>query len=200
MKKIIKNILLTFVIVFTILNLSFYTYKMISKYYMINDILAIYTGENRDILASTEAEENAKAFIEHMRYSYGEDAPATNLAMLNNYTMGMNEILEVQTVLLMVTVVLSIAIGIILSLTEKSKIKELLDFIITGVILLLMCTIIRYIAGEYKEFKFFEEIIDIISSFGIYYIVAYLVKIVCKYCKNKKSVKELNKELENKNK
>lgn len=200
MKKIIKNILLTFVIVFTILNLSFYTYKIISKYYMINDILAIYIGENRDVLASTDAEENAKAFIERMRYSYGEDVPATQLAMLSNYTMGMNEILEVQTVLLMVTVILSIAIGIILSLTEKSKIKELFHFITGALLLVLLYTTIMYITGEYKGLSIFEAIIETINSSVIYYIVAYLGKIVYTYWKNKKSVKELNKELKNKNK
>lgn len=200
MKKIIKNTLITFIIIYTVLNLVFYTFSIISKYYMINDLLTEYTGENRDVLASTEAEENAKAFIERMRYSYGEDVPATQLAMLSNYTMGMNRILEVQTILLIVTVILSIAIGIILSLTEKSKVKELLHFITGALLLVLLYTTIMYITGEYKGLSIFEAIIETINSSVIYYIVAYLVKIIYTYCKNKKSVKELNKELENKNK
>jgi len=200
MKKFVKNTLLTFVIIYTVLNLLFYTFAVISKYYMINDWLTKYTGENINIEASIEAEENAKGFIERMRYNYGEDAPATELAMLQNYTMGMNSIMRVQTTILVITLILSIAIGTILSLTEKSKTKEMLQFITGGILCVLLCTSIMYIAGEYTGLKIFEAVIETINSCGIYYILAYVVKIIYRYCNNKKSVKELNKELENKNK
>lgn len=200
MKKFIKNTLLSFVIIFTILNLVFFAFSVISKYYMINDVLNEYTGDNINVEASIEIEESAKGFIEQMRHTYGEDAPATELAMLNNYTMGMNHILAGQSTILITTVVLSIAIGTILSLTEKSKTKELLKFITVGISCVLLYTTIMYITGEYKGVKVFEAIIEAINSCGIYYIGAYLVKIVYTYCKNKKNVKELNKEIEKKNK
>lgn len=176
MRKIIKNILLTFIIIYTILNLMFYIYSIISKYYIINKILTNGYIEKNINLEDTQIQ----------------------VEMLRNYTMGMSRIIEGETVLLIVTAILSITIGIIISLTEKPKVKEILDFILTGIILVLLCTIIRYMRGEYNEFKIFEEIIDIINSFGIYYIVAYVGKIIYIYGKNKKSVKELNKELKNK--
>ena len=200
MKKIIKNTLLSFVIIFTILNLMFYTFSIISKYYMINDVLNEYTGENINVEESIEIEKSAKGFIEQMRHIYGENAPATELAMLNNYIMGMNHILGGQLTILIVTLILSITIGTILSLTEKSKTKELLHFITGGILCVLLYTTIMYITGEYKDFKIFESVIETINSCGIYYIVAYLVKIVYTYSKNKKSVKELNRVIEKKNK
>lgn len=176
MKKIIKNILLTFIIIYTVLNLVLYIYSVISKYYTINKILT----------------------TEYIEENISLDATQIHLELLRSYIRGISTIIESQTILLILTAVLSIAIGIIISLTEKPKVKEILDFIIAGVILVLACAIIRCIGGEYKEFEIFDEIIDIINSFGIYYIVAYVGKIIYTYFKNKKSVKELNKELKNK--
>ena len=196
MKKIIKNIMLSFVIIFTILNLAFNAFSIISKYCMVNNILTEYTGENRNVLGSIEAEKNAKEYIQGLKNTYGEEAPVTQLAMLQNYTRGMNDIIYIQIIILIATVILSISIGIILSITERSKIKELLDFITGAVILILVGSTIDYIAGGYEEFKIFETI----KTFGIYYIIAYIIKNVYLYWKSKKSIKELNKVLENKNK
>lgn len=200
MKKFMKNTLVTFVIVYTILNLVFYIFSIISRYCMINDFINQYIGENIDVQASIEIEKNAKESAESMKNIYGENVPVTELMIFQSYSMGMSAITDVQTMLLIVSIILSIAIGIILSLTEKSKAKELLHFITVGLSLVLLYTIIMYITGEYEGFNIFEAIIETINSCGIYYIIAYLVKIIYTYYKNIKSVKELNKEIEKKNK
>lgn len=200
MKKFIKNTLLTFVIIFTILNLVFYVFTAISRFTMIKEVLTEYIGENRDVEASAEVEKNTKEAIEEMKYIYGEDVPATALFMFQNYTMGMSSIIYIQTTLLIVTSILSIVIGIILSLTKQSKAKELLCFILGGITFILVLTVYMCITKEYEGMNAIEAIFETIGSFGIYYIVGYLVVFVYRYCKNKKSVEELNKEIEKKNK
>lgn len=205
MKKIIKNILLAFVTIYTVLNVVLYGINIISKNKMTIEIAKEVYSYNQAYEEGRENEGNMnleleKEYIHEMQEVYGENVSIIKVLGYQNYLLGMCRILDGQSAILISTLILSISIGIIISLTEKSKVKELLDFIATGGILVLACTIIRYIRGEYSEFKIFEEIIDIISSFGIYYIVAYLGKIVYAYCKNKKNVKELNRELENKNK
>jgi len=205
MKKFIKNTLLTFVIIYTVLSLLFLVNIKImwmGRVMNLSEEVRSYNKayeEGREIEIINELEEESKQYAQR----YGEDVEVETMLMvtkLENYLMGMGQTLNYQEVIIVVTLVLSIAIGSILSLTEKSKTKELLCFITGGILCVLLYSTIMYITGEFKGFNIFEAIMETINSLGIYYIGAYLVKIVYTYCKNKKSVKELNKEIEKNNK
>ena len=126
MKKFIKNILLTFVIIFTILTLVRYSINIISRRIMLNEITTAYLDNNINIEGSMEVEKNAKESIEEIRKSYGEGVPATALVIFRSYILGMDLVLDSELTILLTTLILSISIGTIVSLTEKSKIKELI--------------------------------------------------------------------------
>ncbi len=200
MKKIIKNILLTFVIIYTVSNLILYASNLILKYSIVNEALNIYTGENRNSEEIVEAENGAKYIIEHFKEIYGDDIPGIALLHLQGYTMGMNLILERQTLILLIALILSVTIGIIVSLTEKSKIKEVLYFILGAILFILLITVYMMLVKEYQGMNFIEASIETIGDYTVYYIIGYLVIFIYRYYLKKKEVNELNKEIKTKNK
>lgn len=199
MKNFIKNALLSFVIVYTILNVVLFINFMVLKNSMLREVVSLYLSEDRDIEACAQLEQDTLGQINEIKELYGEEVPATGLVGIRQLMIGMEVISGQQLGILIMASILSVAIGIILSLTEKPKTKELLCFITGGILCILLCTTWMYVIGEYKGFNILEAIIETMPV-GIYYIIAYIVKIVYRYCKDKKNVKELNKELENKNK
>lgn len=203
MKKFIKNTLLTFVIIYTILNLLFHVNIIILRTSMLNEVVPLL-GEDRNVERSIELEEQSKEHIESRKEIYGENAPITTLLMFENYFMGMNQVLYGQEVIVIATLILSVAIAIILSLTEKSKIKAILYFILIGLVLAVLYTIYFHLTRNLPDSKFFdgfiENFMEIIGSYAIYYIAIYLLVYIGRYVIDKKKMKELNKEIEKKNK
>lgn len=197
MKKIIKNILLVFVICFTILSIAGLIFSMINHYNMMSEkVVPILNGE-----IDNEIIQRDKELYNGYKEEYGEDAPSTILSYFQGYALGEVNILEMQETFLIISGLIGISIGIILSLTEKSKIKEVLCFIVIGVILALIWTIIFHLTRNLPNTKFFEgfmdNFVDCIKEYGIYYILIYLFGYTLRYFINKKNTKKLNKELQN---
>lgn len=195
MKKIIKNILLTFVILFTILNLSLYVYNNISRtIFLKNTVIPKLNGEvmgNEDEMFKEEAE----------RYKeiYGKDVPGLTLVGLNWYLMGSGQILEQETIILVASAVLGIVVGTIISLSEHSKIKHILYFVLLGLLLALIVTICNQ-WGNGNIQDFIDEFLFTIKDKFLCYIVIYFICFIICYYINKNKANELNKELKNKQK
>ena len=200
MKKFIKNTLLSFVIIFTILNLILYTTNIILHESIVRNIVTLYLDDNRDVEASIQLEKGAQEDIERMKNIYGEDSPATALVSFQSYTTGMNQVLHGQTTVLIATVVLSTVIGIIIHLKEESKMKEILYFVMIGIIFILICMGYSYVMGEFRDTNIIEAFGETIDIYGLWYIIGYMLVYIFRIYKDKKKVIELNKELENKNK
>lgn len=203
MKKTIKKILLIFAILYTILNLILYAKNIIDKNKFEN-LISSYYSEDRDVKASIEIEKKAKEDIERMKEIYGENVPATALLSIEGCTFGMYEVLDGQTSILIVTLILSIIIGIMIDLNEKSKMKEVLYFISGGILFILLGTLFIYMTAEYIDMNAFEIFIDAlgesIKNCGIYYVIGYFIVYIFRYRRDKKNVEELNKEIKTKNK
>lgn len=204
-KKIIKNILLTFVIVFTILNLIGFAVTEIGRRKVLYDTVNQMRPENRTMEMYEELEQNAEGQIERLREMFSNKksnvpVPATQLAMVQMYMMGAGHILEIQIFILICSICLSIAIGIIISLEEKSRVKHILIFILLGLILSTIGALLMGVSNENFFETFLENFLDTIQRYGIYYILIYIVTFLTRYFVNKNKTNKLNEELKNKQK
>lgn len=203
MKRIIKNVLLVFVIMYTILNIVLYVVNIVSRNSMFKEIMTTYSSKNSNIEECIKAENDMKEHIDMMKEIYGENAPMTVLLEFEGYIAGVNQIIYSQEAILIATLILSVTIGIILSLTEKSKSKAVVYFIAIGLLLSLLYTIYFHLTRNLPDTKFFEgfleTFIDSISSYGIYYVIIYLLMYIFRYRMDKKNIEELNKEIKKNN-
>lgn len=196
MKKIIKNILLAFAIIFTMLNIVGFIFNNINYYSrLIEDIYYIKNIDNHQELL-----ENEKQLYSRYKEEYGQDSPVTMIVHSQAYFMGQRDILDVQLTILIISAFLSIAIGVIISVSEKSKIKQILLFIAIGLIIVLLLTTYTYLTSDLSNENFIEKfaeilVYDYIKPYGVYYIIGYLVIYVIKYFIAKNNAKILNFEL-----
>ena len=197
-KKIIKNILLVFVIVYTICSLIGLVLSKIDRVKVLSD--ALNRIENRTIEAYNELEQGARADIARFGEGFSKNeendipVPATYLYMVRQYAIGESSIILLQVGILISSICLSIPIGIIISLEEKSKYKQILIFISIGLIL---GTIAALLTSVFYG-TFFENFFSVISDYGIYYILVYVVIFLTRYFVSKIKIKRLNEELKNK--
>lgn len=199
-KKIIKNILLTFVIVYTILNLIGFAVTEIGRRKVLYDTVNQMRPENRTMEMYEELEQNAERQIERLRERFSNEesnvpVPATQLAMVQMYMMGAGHIQEIQIFILICSICLSIAIGIIISLEEKSSVKHILIFILLGLILSTIGALLMGVSNENFFETFLENFLDTIQRYGIYYILIYIVIFLTRYFVNKNKTNKLNEEL-----
>lgn len=204
-KKIIKNILLAFVIVYTILNLIGFAVTEIGRRKVLYDTVNQMRPENRTMEMYEELEQNAEGQIERLREMFSNEesnvpVPATQLAMVQMYMMGAGYIQEIQIFILICSICLSIAIGIIISLEEKSRVKHILIFILLGLILSTIGALLRGVSNENFFDTFLENFLDTMQRYGIYYILIYIVTFLTRYFVNKNKTNKLNEELKNKQK
>lgn len=158
MKKIIKNILLAFAIIFTMLNIVGFIFNNINYYSrLIEDIYYIKNIDNHQELL-----ENEKQLYSRYKEEYGQDSPVTMIVHSQAYFMGQRDILDVQLTILIISAFLSIAIGVIISVSEKSKIKQILLFIAIGLIIVLLLTTYTYLTSDLSNENFIEKFAEIL--------------------------------------
>lgn len=202
-KKIIKNILLVFVIIYTILNLIGFAVNEIERRKLLYDTVIQMRPENITMEIYEELEQTAEGKIEMLREMFSNEesnvpVPATQLAMVQMYITGAGNILEIQIFILICSICLSIAIGIIISLEEKSRVKHILIFILLGLILSTIGALLLGVSNEKFFETFLENFLDTIQRYGIYYILIYMVTFLTRYFVSKNKTNKLNEELKNK--
>lgn len=195
MKKIIKNILITFTIIFTILNIMKFIYYIVNYNKLLKEeVLPIINGE-----ISEEIIQNDNDLYNHYKERYGENAPSTTLAYMQGYFLGQSYILEAELAVLIISSILGIFIGTILSLAETSKMKEALKAFCIGLILAMVATTYIHFTRNLVGVSFLDGIEitfieDIVKPYWIYYVLIYLIVYLIKYRIGKNKAKELNKE------
>lgn len=201
MKKIVKNILLVFMIIYTILNILLCMLSKVSVNIAENANNIILNG-NRYEDGNIVFEENLDSEISEMKSEYGEDTPVLLIKYIDGYLSGTTELLEREITVLIISIILGIAIGAVISSTKKYKIKELLYFIIIGLVSNLALTTYMCIAGVFNNeyVNFIDLFIYNIQDYSLYYTIIYLLIYVYRYYIDKKTTKKINEELKNKQK
>lgn len=192
-KKIVKNILLLFVIIYTILNLAMYVYIVIdTRSFTLEMADRVRKSDYEGLLTDEEISKSIKDI-------YGKEAQAMVIQSAQSYIIGATGVLEKGAVTIIISAALSIAIGIITSLTEKSKIKEILYFFLIGIILNLIYIAYFSLTRNLPDTNFLEGFIDQfiwnIEDYGIYYIIIYIIIFIIRYFINKRNASKLNDEL-----
>ena len=191
MKKIIKNILIVFLICFAILNIGGLIFNKIGYYFVFREeVLPILNGE-----ISNEMIEADRNLYNSYKEQYGENALSTTLAYFQGYVLGNNRVIEMQQTVLIISISIGISLGTIISLTEKSKIKEILIFIELGLGLALINTTYIHLTKGLSEYFLITMIEECIIPYGIYYVLIYLVIYIIKFLVGKGNAKKLNNEL-----
>ena len=188
-KKIVKNILLLFVIIYTILNLAMYVYTVIdTRKFTLEMANRVRESDYEGLLTDEESSKGIKDI-------YGKEAQAMVIQSAQSYIRGATRVLEKGAVTIIISATLSIAIGIITSLTEKSKIKEILYFFLIGIILnLIYIAYFNLLDTNFLE-GFIDQFIWNIEDYGIYYIIIYIIIFIIRYFINKRNARKLNDEL-----
>lgn len=188
-KKIVKNILLLFVIIYTILNLAMYVYTVIdTRNFTLEMANRVRESNYEGLLTDEESSKGIKDI-------YGKEAQAMVIQSAQSYIRGATRVLEKGAVTIIISATLSIAIGIITSLTEKSKIKEILYFFLIGIILnLIYIAYFNLLDTNFLE-GFIDQFIWNIEDYGIYYIIIYIIIFIIRYFINKRNARKLNDEL-----
>lgn len=188
-KKIVKNILLLFVIIYTILNLAMYVYTVIdTRNFTLEMANRVRESDYEGLLTDEETSKRIKDI-------YGKEAQAMVIQSAQSYIRGATGVLEKGAVIIIISATLSIAIGIITSLTEKSKIKEILYFFLIGIILnLIYIAYFNLLDTNFLE-GFIDQFIWNIEDYGIYYIIIYIIIFIIRYFINKRNARKLNDEL-----
>ena len=206
-KKVIKNILISFAVVYSILNLIAFGMEQISRRKELYDVMNDMKAENRTMEVYKQYDEMAQEQIDRLKETFEENeksevpVPGTFLALYQYYIMGGNQLFEIELLVLTSSICISIVIGIIISLSEKSKTKHVLSFILIGIILFNVIEIIEIgVPQEHVIENYIENFIRIISQYGIYYIAIYSAAFLGRYFIIKRKTNELNNELKNKQK
>jgi hypothetical protein len=200
MKRVIKNILIIFVIVFSILNIIGVILNKVNLNKTIHDYAIPLT--NGEVTEDVKERENDN----YNRYKerYGQDAPPTILSYFEGYAMGNGNYIQFEETILLFSAIVSLSVGIIASLTDKSKVvKELIIFIALGLIIAVLITVYIHLTRNLQNVEFLDGfgrtlIDDVIRTYGLIYIEVYLVVYVIKYLIGKNNAKKLNNEIKNK--
>lgn len=199
MKKFVKNILITFIIIFTILNVIAFIYYEVNYYNTLRkEVLPIINGE----ISETTIQEDSELYNRY-KVLYGENAPSTMLAYMEGYFVAQGYILETELSVLIISIILGIFIGTIISLSETSKMKEALKAFCIGLIIAMVATTLIHLTRNLTGVNFLEGIErtfidDIVRPYWLLYVVIYLIIYLIKYYIAKKNAKKLNKELKKK--
>lgn len=183
MKKILKNIILSTLIIFSILSI----------------VTIIYSYTNSKIIAQNLITNSESSKMHQETVTLQENMTIANLMKLNYYNGKLGAINEI-TNSMIISIIMGILLGTIISLKENSKAKYLLYFIFGNVIYNTIFTIITKAIYAYEgiEIKFLENYCynfgkTIWSYILIYFIIALIIIII-----NKIRVRKLNKELKQK--
>lgn len=185
MKKILKNIILSIFIIFTIMSITSIIYNYaISKDAVRNLLVDLSEGV-------------------HQENMYIPNGMTLQNFIKMNYYNGILDILDQISNIFILSIIIGIIVGLTISVKENSKIKYILYFIFGNI----LCNIIGgiIVQGIYMKysgirFTFFESFYESFTGTILIYIILYIFIILIVRLDNKIKVNKLNKELKKNNK
>ena len=106
MKKFIKGVIISFVIIFATLTIIGYIYNKI-LYYM------------KEVAISSE-----EHFYNMFKENYGENAPVATLSYFQGYVFGQNSILQMQKYIIIISISFAIIIEAAIKISSNSRKKD----------------------------------------------------------------------------
>jgi len=185
MKKILKNIILSIFIIFSIISITSLIYNYaISKDAIKNLLVDLSEGVQQENI-------------------YIPNGMTVQNYIKMNYYNGVLDMLDQISNIFILSIILGIIIGLIISVKENSKIKYILYFIFGNI----LCNIIGgiivqgiYIKYARIRFTFFESYLESFKGTLLMYTILYILVILIGRLDNKLKVNKLNKELKRNNK
>lgn len=177
MKKFLRNTLMLFLIIFFIL--SFIN--------LISQIIHHYFVEMPYVIKL------AKSVTET-----GISGEKSYSMLASVYAAGYGDKIEVQTMILFTSILLSISASLILTFEEKSKFKIICYYILGMITISLVSTIYNNLEFSLKDF--WEELFYYLEKTWIWYTLGFIIVYIIKIIISSKKTKELNKILKNKQK
>lgn len=180
MKKILKNIILSTFIVFSIISITSVIYNYaISKDAVKNLLVDLSQGV-------------------HQESMYIPNGMTLQNFIKMNYYNGILDILDQISNIFILSIIIGTIVGLIICVKENSKIKYILYFIFGNI----LCNIIGgiIVQGIYMKytgirFTFFESYLESFRGTILIYIILYIFIILIGILDNTIKVKKLNKEL-----
>lgn len=191
MKKIIKNILITIPIVYLIITTIMFGALAYTTYYFIYGTFAGEYENIRDV--SQQVQDTTNSRIEELveTETLKTDYPTLGVAVIQNNTSVIINVINMFVYSLIISLIVGIAMGTMISLTEKSKDKLIFKFI-TGAIIIDI-SIVMLLNSK----NFFEEFFYVFQSTIIIYTIIFSILFFIKLLYKKYKLKRLNKKENN---
>ncbi len=182
MKKIVKNIILSIIIIYFIINIVYVIYNY-------NTIKSIV--DNSIVVSNNEK-------MHEETLSIQENMSILKLMKSNYYNGRFGTINEISNIII-VSIILGVLVGSTISMKENKKIKYILFFMVGNIFYNTIFSIITqgiYLKNDIK-LSFFECYYESLKSNILNYVLIFIVIVVVVMLIKNISVKKLNKELNN---
>ena len=180
MKKFLKNAIISFLIIFFILSIINLVFQVIQHYFVVTPQI---------IELAESVKEN------------GISGEESYQMLASVYAAGHGGKIQIQTMILIISILVSVTIGLILTFEEKSKFRiicyYMLGMLVVGVIPP-MFNIFYYL--DFSVVNFIEEVFYFLENTWIWYTLVFSIFYIIKITISNKKTKELNEILKNKQK
>lgn len=180
MKKFLKNIIISFLIIFFMLSIINLVFQIIKHYYVVTPKIIELAESVKDTGISSEDSYQMLASV---------------------YAAGYGDKIQIQIMILIISILLSVIIGLILTFEEKAKFKIICYYILGMLVVGLVPTVFNtfYYLG-YSIVNFIDELLYYLKNTWIWYTLAFTIFYIIKIAISNKKTKELNEILKNKQK
>lgn len=175
MKNFLKNAIISFLIIFFIFSFINLISQIIQHYFVVTPRLIE--------LAETVKENGIS----------GEESYQT---LASIYAAGYGNKIEIQTMILFISILLSIPASLILTFEEKSKFRIICYYMLGMIAIVLVTTIYNYL--ETSSTSFWNELFYYLEKTWIGYTLGFVIGYIIKIIISHKRTKELNEIIKNK--
>lgn len=177
-KRMLKNSFISIIIIYILISGIYKANLIISTYNIINEFYN---------MSETEKINMKDKYIEEF------NSNPKNIIHYNPICSFTKILINSMKISLEISLLFGIGIGIVVSLNEKSKLKNILSFIAFTMLILIVKFLYEII--KYGDDFSVDRIFFIIIDSKRYFLIIYLVFFTTKYFFSKIKTKELNKEL-----
>ena len=180
MKKFLKNAIISFLIIFFILSIINLVFQVIQHYFIVTPQI---------IELAESVKEN------------GISAEESYQILSSVYAAGYGDKIQIQIMILLISVLLSVVIGLIFTFEEKSKFRIICYYILGMLVVALIPTLFNiFYYLEFSVVDFMDELFYYFKNTWVWYTLAFILFCIIKITISNKKTKELNEILYNKQK
>ena len=180
MKKFLKNAIISFLIIFFILSIINLVFQIIQHYFIVTpQIIELAEGVKENGISSEESYQ----------------------MLASMYAAGYGDKIQIHIMILIISIFLSIIIGLILTFEEKNKFRIIYYYILVMLVVGVIPPIFNiFYHLEFSVVDFIEEVFYYLENTWIWYTLVFTISYIIKITISNKKTKELNEILKNKQK